>query len=44
VYDKREDDARVAPSFADIVVVRDRVVAFEIDVTQQTAHDVNPAA
>ncbi len=36
VYDKREDDGLDAPSFADIVVVRDRIVAFGLRVTLHT--------
>lgn len=42
VYDKREEDGRDASSFADIVVVRDRVLLhLTVMWPQQTAHDVN---
>ena len=38
VYDKREDDGPDGPSFADIVVKWDEVVAFESDVRLHTQH------
>lgn len=38
VYDKRKDDEPDGPSFADIVVKRDQVVAFESNVGLHTQH------